>query len=58
MRDLVPVSLPVLPKDRQVSSRKFTSVVLWPLHELGLEVHNIYTWNSGLFRSSLEVIMA
>lgn len=42
MRDLGSVSLPVLQKNMQVSTRKFTFVILWSLYELCSEVHNIY----------------
>lgn len=42
MRDLVPVSLHVLPNNMQVSTKKFTFVILWSLYELHSEVHNIY----------------
>lgn len=38
----MPVSLAVLPKDMPVSVGKVNSVVLWSLHELRSEVHNIY----------------
>lgn len=40
MRDMLPVSLPFLPRVMQVSSRKFTFFIPWSLYELCLEVHN------------------